>query len=129
MKFTTDTGSVYEVDPVLRMVRRVSGMDEPTSRVGKDGEWRTYLMIPTPVVGQGVVIAWGLVRSPDDYTIVQCTQTSPVATIEPGQCWTCPTCGYMADGEELTCLDCSTDPRNLEIGNVGSNNGHSEGRA
>jgi hypothetical protein len=124
MKFTTETGSVYEVDPVLRLVRRVYGTSEPTPRVGKDGEWRTYLMIPTPAVGWPVTIAWGLVRQPDGYRIVQCTQTSPVASVEPGQCWTCPDCGYLADGDELTCSDC-TEATKREIG-LGSNNGHSE---
>lgn len=61
MRFTTISGSLYEVDTKAKKVRRLNGKADPTPRMGKDGEWRSYREIhPDPVqVGQGVVIAWG----------------------------------------------------------------------
>ena len=42
MKFRTYTGSVYEVDQQGKRIRRLTGKNEPTSRQGKDNEWRAY---------------------------------------------------------------------------------------
>lgn len=42
VQFKTETGSMYEVDYENSRIRRLSGVKDPTSRQGKDGEWRTY---------------------------------------------------------------------------------------
>ncbi len=45
MIFRTQSNSVYEVDFDNKMVRRINGVNEPTARQGKDGEWRKYIDI------------------------------------------------------------------------------------
>jgi hypothetical protein len=42
MKFITETGSLYEVDSDNRRIRRMIGVNNPSPRQGKDGEWRPY---------------------------------------------------------------------------------------
>lgn len=42
MFFKTETGSTYEVDLKEKKIRRVLGIDDPTPRQGKDGEWKTF---------------------------------------------------------------------------------------
>lgn len=61
MRFTTESGSLYEVDEKAKKIRRLNGVKNPTPRTGKDGQWRTYRELhPDPVtVGRGVVIVWG----------------------------------------------------------------------
>lgn len=61
MRFTTASGSVYEVDTAKKRIRRLNGVKDPTPRQGKDGEWRSYRQLhPDPIkVGSGVVILWG----------------------------------------------------------------------
>lgn len=61
MKFTTVSGSVYEVNTDSKQIRRLKGAEDPTPRQGPDGQWRAYKdLIPNPVkVGSGVVIMWG----------------------------------------------------------------------
>lgn len=60
MRFITLTGSVYEVDDKAKKVRRLNGKENPTRRMGKDGDWRPYAkLFPNPIkVGKGVVIIW-----------------------------------------------------------------------
>jgi len=45
MIFRTQSNSVYEVDFDNKKVRRINGVNEPTARQGKDGEWRKYAHI------------------------------------------------------------------------------------
>jgi hypothetical protein len=45
MIFRTQSNSVYEVDFDNKKVRRINGVNEPTARQGKDGEWRKYIDI------------------------------------------------------------------------------------
>jgi len=61
MKFTTASGSVYEVNTETKKIRRLNGVKDPQPRMGKDGEWRSYrkLYPEVPTVGRGVVIVWG----------------------------------------------------------------------
>lgn len=58
MRFTTVSGSLYEVDQENKKIRRLNGNADPTPRQGKDGEWRGYLNDLHIEVGQSVVIAW-----------------------------------------------------------------------
>lgn len=62
--FSTITGSLYEVDPDAKRIRRITGVDAPTARQGPDGEWRDYeRLIPDPVEpGREVTIVWELIR-------------------------------------------------------------------
>ena len=57
MKFTTATGSCYEVNQDSKQIRRINGVKDPQPRQGKDGEWKTYadLMIK---VGASAYIFW-----------------------------------------------------------------------
>lgn len=45
LTFSTETGSIYEVDPANRRVRRITGHRPPTERQGSDGEWKTFVWI------------------------------------------------------------------------------------
>lgn len=42
VKFSTETGSLYEVDEEHKKIRRLSGKIDPQPRQGKDGEWKEY---------------------------------------------------------------------------------------
>ena len=57
MKFRTYTGSVYEVDQQGKRIRRLTGKNEPTSRQGKDNEWRDYRELIL-TVGKSAWIFW-----------------------------------------------------------------------
>lgn len=61
MRFTTASGSVYEVDTKAKKIRRLNGVTDLSPRMGKDGEWRSYRQLyPDPIrVGTGVAIFWG----------------------------------------------------------------------
>lgn len=89
MKFTTITGSLYEVNTDSKQIRRLNGAKDPSPRQGKDGEWRSYLAIyPNPVkVGTGVIIRWGndtpLLPGTEPGSAVPTTMTSTVVAVEP----------------------------------------------
>ena len=40
--FSTQTGSLYEIDVDLKRIRRVTGSHEPTGRQSHDGTWQDY---------------------------------------------------------------------------------------
>jgi hypothetical protein len=93
MRFTTVTGSLYEVDTKAKKVRRLNGKADPSPRMGKDGEWRSYWNIhpSPPQVGESVVIAWGsdVELRPETKAIVAeggfglaVTTTSPVVEVD-----------------------------------------------
>jgi hypothetical protein len=95
MKFTTKSGSVYEINTDSKKIRRLKGTEDPTPRQGKDGEWRPYADIfPNPIqVGKGVVIAWGSdtplldetkAMFGDDAAGMPITTTSKVIMVEVG---------------------------------------------
>jgi hypothetical protein len=88
MKFSTISGSLYEVDEAQRRCRRLNGIYDPTPRMGKDGEWRTYhSLYPDPIqVGQQVIIVWGddvEAIDPNTIPVAKTTVTSPVKVINP----------------------------------------------
>lgn len=58
MRFTTISGSVYEVDTKAKKIRRLNGNGDPTPRQGKDGEWQRYLNDITVEKDQPVWIQW-----------------------------------------------------------------------
>ena len=58
MRFTTISGSVYEVDTETKKIRRLNGKKDPSPRQGKDGEWQEYLNELTVEVGEPVWIQW-----------------------------------------------------------------------
>lgn len=84
MKFSTFTGSVYEVDDARKLVRRLHGVKAPTERLGE--AWAEFGH-RTPVrLGQLVAFYWPegtklLVGSPEGSTPV--TMTSLVQQIWP----------------------------------------------
>lgn len=91
MKFTTVSGSVYEVNFDSKKIRRLNGVKDSTSRQGKDGEWRAYKeLIPSPLKkGVSAVIIWKDDTELLDETIVEdgmiaipTTRTSTVVEIE-----------------------------------------------
>lgn len=53
----TETGSRYEVDSVKKQIRRLSGKNDPTPRIG-NAEWRPYNDISDIEVGCQVLIVW-----------------------------------------------------------------------
>lgn len=64
--------STYEIDQEARLVRRVSGLREPSPRQGQDGVWQAYTFAHIEL-GQPMVI---------DYTGEgRCTVTSNVLEI------------------------------------------------
>lgn len=86
MKAITESGSVYEINQDTKQIRRLEGKVSPTTRVGKDGDWRTYKEImPDPIQsGRNLIIVWG-----DDVPAlteaggIPTTLTSPIVKVEP----------------------------------------------
>ena len=58
-RFTTETGSRYEVDAENKQIRRLSGANAATKRQGKDGDWKKYENISSIEIGKSVIIDWG----------------------------------------------------------------------
>jgi hypothetical protein len=94
MKFTTASGSVYEVNTDSKQIRRLNGVKDPTPRQGKDGQWRTYSDITSVTVGSGVAIFWGhdvpllaeteeQLKSMGGGIAAPITTTSSVVSVEP----------------------------------------------
>ncbi len=69
MIFNTQN-SAYEVEEGI--IRRLSGVNDPTPYQGPDGEWKEYLSITSVEVGLPVVIHW----HDEKHTV-----TSPVKTV------------------------------------------------
>ena len=63
--------SVYEVNEAEHLIRRVSGVNDPTPRQGADGDWRVFASI-APFRG-GLLIMW-------DAETGKCTWTSDVVS-------------------------------------------------
>jgi len=78
--FKTATGSLYEIDQENKKFRRLSGILDPTLRVGKDGAWKEYrsLLPDVPTIDSVLMIVW---RVTDDGTW-QTTVTSPIEEID-----------------------------------------------
>lgn len=61
MKFVTETGSQYEVNTDKKELRRLTGVKDPTTRLGSDGVWKRYIsLFPNegPTVGHQLMIVW-----------------------------------------------------------------------
>ena len=58
MIITTLSGSRYEIDGTR--IRRLSGKNDPTPRIGKDGAWKEFLSIrpEIPQIGSPLMILW-----------------------------------------------------------------------
>lgn len=78
MKFTTTTGSRYEVDAPAKRIRRLGGTSEPTQRQGVDGAWRTYEAFVGPRVGYNAMVVWRFVGDRAESTV-----TSVVTEVMP----------------------------------------------
>jgi len=63
LRFTTESGSVYEVDCEDKKIRRLNGIKSPTARQGKDGEWKNYsdLLLTK---GASCIIVWDAKTTP-----------------------------------------------------------------
>ncbi len=77
MIFQTRSGSRYEIDRQNKRARRLSGVADPTARMGADGTWREYEWIRGPLVGCMCLICWAT-----DGDTHRCTQTSPVTEVD-----------------------------------------------
>lgn len=91
MILKTETGSRYELDPIKKQIRRLSGVNEPTARIGKDASWRPYKEVSDPEVGAQMLIVWTAATEllpetkamlGDDAAAVPTTLTSRVVAIE-----------------------------------------------
>lgn len=58
MRFTTETGSIYQIDEANKLICRLTGKLPPTERQTEG--WREYdsLFPEVPEVGQSVIISW-----------------------------------------------------------------------
>ena len=94
MKFTTYSGSVYEVNTDSKQIRRLNGVKDPTPRQGPDGQWRTYSDITPIKVGSSVAIFWAgetallakteeLLKAVPGIIAAPTTTTSMVVNVEP----------------------------------------------
>ncbi len=85
MILSTESGSRYEVNTETKQLRRLEGRLGPTTRIGKDGEWRSFKnIVPNPIqVGMNLIIEWGDdVKPMTEEGGVPITLTSPVVRIE-----------------------------------------------
>lgn len=88
MRFTTASGSLYEVDFSQKRIRRLSGKNDPTPRQGADGEWKVYEEISSfsgveneMVIGSPAIIVWN--KSSSNMQLeVKTTLTSDIVSIE-----------------------------------------------
>ena len=91
MKFLTESGSLYELDTTNKKIRRLNGLNDPTTRNGSDGEWKVYEDILNVKLGSSVVIVWGdnvepLIKNDIGRTMVKTTMTSKVVSVfKPGE--------------------------------------------
>lgn len=86
MIVVTESGSRYEINTDSKQIRRLEGKLGPTTRIGKDGEWRSYNnIVPSPAqVGMNLIIQWGddVKPLPGSDGGVPITLTSPIVRIE-----------------------------------------------
>ena len=80
IKFLTESESTYEVDPDKMMIRRLSGVKEPSDRQGPDGVFKRYGFISEIEIGKSVVILWE--NEDADSDIFRMTRTSHVTQLE-----------------------------------------------
>lgn len=77
---TTSSRSVYELNRTDRTIRRLGGGEAPTPRQGPDGEWKKLAAECRPVIGQSMLLVWGI--EPNGSMLrLKSTVTSPVVSI------------------------------------------------
>jgi hypothetical protein len=69
--------SCYEYAPDDQLIRRTSGINNPTVRVGEDGKWKPVHSV-SDQGEHGLIIVWGI----DEWDTYQTTWTSPVVSRE-----------------------------------------------
>lgn len=71
--------STYEIDAEGKRVRRLHGKYAATERQSADGEWKSFVIMSDPQVGQSVLFGW----SQDEETgTLKSTYTSPIVSID-----------------------------------------------
>lgn len=83
IRFTTETGSVYEFEPCAvdgARIRRVAGQHQPTARVGEG--WRRCVGVEALEIGESALINWGEHVPPPSKGGIPMTLTSRVLSIE-----------------------------------------------
>lgn len=75
------TSSIYEINLENKIIRRLMGVNAPTSRQEKDGEWKPFLDIFIPDVGQSFLIVWEYVEQEGRRTVFKTTMSSPIKEI------------------------------------------------
>lgn len=78
MQFWTHN-SIYEVSD--GRIRRLMGAFDPQPRQGPDGEWKEFLTISEPTLGQPVTIVWRIVEK-DGNLVAESTITGPVTHVQ-----------------------------------------------
>lgn len=78
MQFWTHN-SIYEISE--GRIRRLIGAFDPKPRQGPDGEWKEFLTISKPVIGQSVTIIWRIVEK-DGKSVAESTITSAVVHVQ-----------------------------------------------
>lgn len=73
--------SIYELDKTNRIIRRLSGTNNPASRQGEDGQWKKYNEIGELVIGLPFVIVWEIGMDDSGEVVLRTTQTSLVSEI------------------------------------------------
>jgi hypothetical protein len=85
IRFTTKSGSVYEIVREDNRIRRVTGVGRATKRVSgtEDGKWQQAKSIGPVVIGQSVIVVWpdGTPLLPGSSEGIPATITSPVTEI------------------------------------------------
>jgi len=74
MRTVTTDNSVYQINEADHLIRRVSGVSDPTPRQGTDGQWSPYVRVGR--LSDGLLIVWG--DNPDGSAAT--TWTSKVVT-------------------------------------------------
>jgi hypothetical protein len=77
MIFYTISGSIYEIDENRKQIRRLHGNNEPTSRQGKNGNWKKYATISDIAIGKPVIIVWEALT----FDRIKTTMTSAVEKV------------------------------------------------
>ncbi len=85
MRFRTESGGVYEVDKVSKLIRRLEG-DHTTKRATK--EWREYQSLLLDVRSSRVLIVWGIGADEVSETCEQIGDTSDPTNVRTRATWT-----------------------------------------
>lgn len=87
IRFTTETGSIYEVLPEEKKIRRASKTEASGTTKRVSEEWKTYHSLSSILPDANVAIVWTDDEPPLDDTflpgpVLKTTITSPVASVE-----------------------------------------------